>query len=124
VASHDVSAHNGLSVYEPESWLPLFYRPSRLATLTRMMMALRRKTGGGCATRALGSKKDPHASSKSVRFERTPWPLYNALSSGNGYFAKTCRRIASEFASIVPNWTRGPSCRRDGKYQPAANVLA
>jgi hypothetical protein len=74
--------------------------------------------------RALGFKKIRTPFSKSVRFQRTPWPLYSVLSSGNGYFAKTCRQIANEFANVVRTGTRGPSSSREGKYQPAANVLA
>jgi hypothetical protein len=33
--------------------------------------------------------------------------MYSALSSGNGYFAKTCRRIASVFNNVVRTGTRG-----------------
>src|SRR4030095_6191602 len=95
----------------------------RCAVSYPLTIALRKKTGGGWATRAQGFRKIGTLFSARSRFQRTPWPMYSELTSGNGYFSKTCRRIARVFANVVRTGASGPSGRRDGKYQPAANVF-
>jgi len=74
VASHDVSARNGLSVYESEFWLPLFYRPSRLAMLTRNARLDRAKkllVQRGCRTIVLYVWRPEFVTAlDSARFER------------------------------------------------------